>query len=70
MARPAFDPSDEQSRILATLRRLAARQAKLTAETDQVIATAHDHGIPIAWIAGALGRQRKTVYRHLGHRMP
>lgn len=70
MARPGFTPDEAQRRLIAALTRLGARQRRLTDETDRVIADANAAGIPVLHIAKALGRQRKTVYRHLGRKMP
>ncbi len=69
MARPKFTPDDEQAATLASLRRIAAERERLDREADPLIAQAKKLGIPVLTVAEALGVTRKTVYRHLGHRM-
>lgn len=70
MSRPRFTPDEKQDRLLTVLKRLGEQQRTLTRETDSVIAEANAARIPITYIAEALERPRKTIYRHLGRKMP
>ena len=69
MAKPFWEPTPEQRRILAAIKRAAAKRDEAEAAYRRQLAVGTEAAIPITYIAEALGVERKTVYRHLGKKM-
>jgi len=71
MPRPKYAPATEdEQRVFGLLLRLGKRRKRLQDEIDAALADARRLDIPVAVAAEAVGVDRKTVYRHLGHAYP
>jgi transcriptional regulator of acetoin/glycerol metabolism len=69
VARAAFEPNDEQKKLLVALKRAATKAAEADTAYRAALAAAAESGVPVARLAADLDVERKTVYRHLGRTM-
>lgn len=68
--RGAWNPDEEQKRLLAALKRAYKKADETQAEARRLLNECHHQaGIPVARLAEELELERKTVYRHLGRSM-